>query len=266
MIVSGKTAAPAQSGVSLPETPLLSVDGLCVRFSDFRALEDVSLALPHRGVHAVIGPNGAGKSTLFNAISGFVRPTRGCVRFADTDVTGWRPDRLARLGLARSFQISAVFPDLSVEDNFRIALNGTRLGLGLLRHRADVRLTELAEKLLEETGLARLRDRRAADLSYGRRRLLELATTLALQPKAMLLDEPMAGLAREDIPEVAGMIARAAERCAVLLVEHNLQVVERLAAEVTVLASGRVLSRGSYRAVATDSRVREAYIGESVHG
>ncbi|MBS0246569.1 MAG: ATP-binding cassette domain-containing protein [Proteobacteria bacterium] len=242
--------------------PLLRVTGLTVRFGDFVALRDVSLDLYGRGIHAVIGPNGAGKSTLFNAISGFAKPEHGNVHFGNADVTGERADRLARLGLARSFQMCATFPDLSVADNVRTALLRDVTGIGLLRRRGGEKLDPAIEGLLEETGLSSERYRRAADLSYGRRRLLEIVTTLALRPKLLLLDEPMAGLAREDIPAVTRLIDKAAEDCAVLFVEHNLPVVERLAKRVTVLAGGSVLCEGSYREVASDPRVREAYIGD----
>lgn len=260
--------APAPMAVShdvacSDNEPLLRVCGLTVRFGDFVALRDVSLDLQGRGIRAVIGPNGAGKSTLFNAISGFAKPERGAVRFGGAEVTGERADRLARRGLARSFQMCAIFPDLSVADNVRAALLRNVGAIGLLRRRNGEKLDSSIEGLLEETGLSSERHRRAADLSYGRRRLLEIVTTLALRPKLLLLDEPMAGLAREDIPEVIRLIERAAESCAVLFVEHNLQVVERLAERVTVLAGGSVLCEGSYHDVANDARVREAYIGDA---
>lgn len=245
------------------EEPLLRVAGLTVRFGDFEALRDVSLDLRDQGIHAVIGPNGAGKSTLFNAISGFAKPERGSVRFGGADVTGQRPDRLARLGIARSFQMCATFPDLSVVDNVRTALLRDVAGIDLLRRRIGEKLDPSIECVLEETELSSERHRRAADLSYGRRRLLEIVTTLALRPKLLLLDEPMAGLAREDIPEVMRLIEKAAEVRAVLFVEHNLQVVERLAERVTVLAGGSVLCEGKYSDVAADPRVREAYIGDA---
>jgi branched-chain amino acid transport system ATP-binding protein len=264
---SAEKAVAADAAVVVGQVaPLLSVEGITVRYGDFHALSDVSLALTPLGIHAVIGPNGAGKSTLFNAISGYVRPTNGRVLFDGVDVAGWRPDRLARFGLARSFQISAIFPDLTVEDNLRMALTNEVRGLSLLRRRNSLALGEGAERLLSETGLASRRKHRASDLSYGRRRLLELVATLLLRPRLLMLDEPMAGLAREDIPEVTALIARAADQCAVVLVEHNLEVVERLSGEVTVLAGGKLLRRGSYREVAADPRVREAYIGENPNG
>jgi branched-chain amino acid transport system ATP-binding protein len=241
--------------------PLLDVHDLTVRFGDFVALRGVSLRLGGCDVHAVIGPNGAGKTTLFNAISGFAQPSAGRVWLDRTDITGLRADRLARRGLARSFQICAVFPALSVEDNVRVALLRDVGGVSLLRRAAGTALEPFAEELLASCGLASERARRVADLSYGRRRLLEIVTTLAVRPKLLLLDEPTAGLAREDIPMVTRLIAQAARTCSVLLVEHNLQVVENLAAQVTVLAEGSVLCAGTYRDVARDPRVLAAYIG-----
>jgi branched-chain amino acid transport system ATP-binding protein len=244
---------------------LLITRDLTVQFGDFVALRGVSIGLGASGVHAVIGPNGAGKTTFFNAISGFSAVTSGEVHFDGSNVTGFRADRLARLGLARSFQISSVFPELSVHDNVQMALLQRTTWGGLMRSRTGQTLTAPAERHLEETGLLPERGRRAADLSYGRRRLLEIITTLALCPRLLLLDEPTAGLAREDIPAVTSLIARAAETCGVLLVEHNLQVVERLAEQVTVLNAGSVLCAGTYQEVARDKRVLDAYIGVPAH-
>jgi branched-chain amino acid transport system ATP-binding protein len=241
--------------------PLLSVHGLTVHFQDFVALHDVSLDLDSGGIHAVIGPNGAGKSTLFNAISGFVKPTQGNVSLLGQDVTAWPANRLARLGMARSFQICAVFPELSVEENLLVAQLREENALGLVKRRRGGELNALAADLLHKVGLMNDRRRRARELPYGRRRLLEIITTLALQPRLLLLDEPMAGLGREDIPPVVELIAHAAQSCGVLLVEHNLKVVERLADHITVLASGTVLSEGSYRHVSQDRNVWKAYLG-----
>jgi branched-chain amino acid transport system ATP-binding protein len=241
--------------------PLLSVRGLTVHFQEFVALRDVSLSLDHGGIHAVIGPNGAGKSTLFNAISGFVKPTRGQISLHGLDVTAWPANRLARLGLARSFQICAVFPELSVEENLLVAQLRDGKAIGLVRQRRGRELNPLAADLLDKAGLMAERRRRAGELPYGRRRLLEIITTLALQPRLLLLDEPTAGLGREDIPAVVELIAHAAETCGVLLVEHNLKVVERLADHVTVLAGGTVLSEGTYQHVSQDQNVWKAYLG-----
>ncbi|MGY4304169.1 branched-chain amino acid transport system ATP-binding protein [Bradyrhizobium sp. USDA 4369] len=246
-----------------PSDPVLKVRALTVQFKDFVALNEVSLDLRDGRIHAVIGPNGAGKSTLFNAISGFVKPTRGHIELFGRDVTAWPADRLARLGLARSFQICAVFPELSVEDNMLVAQAHASPPLRLLRRRGSDDLAPHSEALLARAGLSSERRRPARELSYGRRRLLEIATTLALNPRLLLLDEPTSGLGREDIGPVVKMIAEAAVDCCVLLVEHNLKVVERLADHVTVLANGAVLSGGSYQEVARDRSVRAAYLGGS---
>ena len=242
--------------------PLLSARDLTVRFGDFEAIRGVSIDLDTSSIHAVIGPNGAGKTTLFNVISGFVKPTVGQVRFDGADVTALSPNRLARLGLARSFQICSIFPNLSVADNIRAALALNVRGLQLLRSRSRRDEDEVRVRhLLDQGGLMDESERRAADLPYGRRRLLEIVTTIAIAPKLLLLDEPTAGLAREDIAPVAALIRTVATTCGILLVEHNLQVVKSLAAKVTVLAEGSVLCEGSYDEVARDSRVINAYIG-----
>lgn len=242
--------------------PLIAVVDLAVRFGDFEAVRGVSVALDSQAIHAVIGPNGAGKTTLFNAISGFAKPARGRIVFAGVDVTHCAPDRLARLGLARSFQICSIFPSLTVGDNIRVALTRDLTGLQLLRRRARAdRLDNQVEGLLREAGLENEGYRRAGDLSYGRRRLLEIITTIAMAPKLLLLDEPTAGLAREDVAPVIALVRKVALRCGVLLVEHNLNVVESLATRVTVLADGAVLCEGPYREVARDARVIAAYIG-----
>lgn len=246
---------------------MLKARDLTVRFGDLAALRDVSIDLDTRSIHAVIGPNGAGKTTLFNAISGFVKPTSGRVHLDGTDVTAVSPDRLARLGLARSFQICSIFPNLSVADNIRTALALNLRGLQLLRGRSRPDENEARVRyLLDQGGLADERDRRAADLPYGRRRLLEIVTTIAIAPKFLLLDEPTAGLAREDIGPVTDLIRTVAAGCGVLLVEHNLQVVKSLATKVTVLAQGSVLCKGGYDEVARDPRVVSAYIGAERRG
>lgn len=245
---------------------LFWASGLSVQFGSFKALRDISLELGPMGVHAIIGPNGAGKTTLFNALSGFVKPSHGELHFDGCDVTGMKPDQLSRRGLARSFQICSIFPNMSVEENLAMALARDAGIMGWLRRRSSLEtLTPHAESLLNETGLIAERHRRAADLSYGQRRLLEIITTMALRPKLLLLDEPMAGLAREDIPPVADLIARAAHTYSVLMVEHNLEVVEQLASRVTVMAEGAVLCEGLYAEVSQDPRVVQAYIGVDDH-
>ena len=259
--MSAATQHAAQAAASADAAPLLAIEDLTVCFGNFVAVNAVTLAIARHGIHAVIGPNGAGKTTLFNAISGFARPAQGRVRLDGRDVTGERADQLAQLGLARSFQICAVFPELSVADNVQMALM-RRLRPAALMRRAGARLDPAAEAMLASVGLATERHRRAAELSYGRRRLLEIVTTLMLAPKLLLLDEPIAGLAREDIPPVTALIRQAAMHSAVLLIEHNLPVVETLASKVTVMSAGAVLCEGTYAQVANDARVRRAYIGE----
>ncbi|NPU13442.1 ABC transporter ATP-binding protein [Bradyrhizobium sp. 83002] len=254
-------ATPRTVSAPLPPDPVLKVRALTVQFKEFVALNEVSLDLRNGCIHAVIGPNGAGKSTLFNAISGFIKPIRGQIELFGRDVTAWPANRLARLGLARSFQICAIFPELSVEENMLVAQAHASPPLRLLRRRVSGDLAPHSETLLARAGLTSDRRRQARELSYGRRRLLEIATTLALKPRLLLLDEPTSGLGREDIAPVVEMIADAARDCCVLLVEHNLKVVERLADHVTVLANGSVLSDGSYQEVARDHRVRAAYLG-----
>ena len=254
---AGRSAATSQ----------LTARDLTVRFGDFEALRGVSIDLDSRSIHAVIGPNGAGKTTLFNVISGFARPTGGLVRLDGADVTAVSPDSLARLGLARSFQICSIFPNLTVADNIRVALSVNVRGLQLLRGRSGQDENEARiRRLLDQGGLQDQSERRAADLPYGRRRLLEIITTIATAPKFLLLDEPTAGLAREDIEPVAALIKSAAATCGVLLVEHNLHVVKSLGAKVTVLAEGSVLCGGSYDEVARDPRVISAYIGAERRG
>ena len=258
-----RAAAPMASAVrGHAAASMLTARDLTVRFGDFEALRGVSIDLDARSIHAVIGPNGAGKTTLFNVISGFVKPSGGQVRLNNVDVTAAMPNRLARLGLARSFQICSIFPNLSVADNIRTALALNMRGLQLLRGRSRRDGNEARiRQLLDQGGLTNESERRAADLPYGRRRLLEIVTTIAIAPKFLLLDEPTAGLAREDIAPVAALIKMVAASCGVLLVEHTLQVVRSLATKVTVLAEGSVLCEGAYDEVARDPRVINAYIG-----
>ncbi|QQN49061.1 ABC transporter ATP-binding protein [Stutzerimonas balearica] len=242
---------------------LLAARGLRKEFGGFVAVNNVDLDVRHAQVHALIGPNGAGKTTVFNLLTKFLQPTAGSIRLLEQDITRTDPARVARLGLVRSFQISAVFPHLSVLDNVRVALqrpNGlaTQCWLPL---RSLNRLNDRAMQLLEAVGLGDRRNDLAADLSYGRKRVLELATTLALEPKVLLLDEPMAGMGHEDVHTVAEIIREVACDRAVLMVEHNLKVVADLCQQVTVLQRGEILTSGDYRSVSEDERVREAYMG-----
>lgn len=242
---------------------VLSARGLVKEFAGFTAVNDVNLDIHHGRIHALIGPNGAGKTTVFNLLTKFLQPTRGRIELLGSDITGTPPAKVARMGLVRSFQISAVFPNLTVRENVKIALqrpSGLARQFWLPLSSLD-RLDSRADALIDELGLAGWRDHRAADLSYGRKRVLEIATTLALEPKVLLLDEPMAGMGQEDVAMVADIIRNVATERAVLMVEHNLSVVANICHQVTVLQRGEILAEGDYATVSADPRVRTAYMG-----
>ncbi|WP_376781183.1 ABC transporter ATP-binding protein [Stutzerimonas kunmingensis] len=263
--VQGLDAGGPTAGTATDtDTPvMLSARGLRKEFGGFVAVNNVDLDVRHARVHALIGPNGAGKTTVFNLLTKFLQPTAGTIRLLDHDITRTDPAKVARMGLVRSFQISAVFPHLSVLDNVRVALQrpGGLATQFWLPMRSLNRLNERAMQLIESVGLADKRHEPAADLSYGRKRVLEIATTLALEPKVLLLDEPMAGMGHEDVHVVAEIIREVATQRAVLMVEHNLKVVADLCHQVTVLQRGEILTSGEYRTVSQDERVRVAYMG-----
>jgi len=242
---------------------VLSARGLRRDFGGFTAVKNVDLDVHDASVHALIGPNGAGKTTVFNLLTKFLQPTSGTITLMGTDITKTPPDRVARMGLVRSFQISAVFPHLSVLDNVRVALQRpNNLSTQFWRPLSALdQLTARAEQLLASVGLSKERDAIAADLSYGRKRVLEIATTLALDPKVLLLDEPMAGMGQEDVSVVSAIIRDVARDRAVLMVEHNLSVVANICQHVTVLQRGEILAEGDYATVSQDPRVRQAYMG-----
>lgn len=249
------------------EEIILSAAGLSKQFSGFKAVDGVDLKVRRGTIHALIGPNGAGKTTCFNLLTKFLTPTSGEIKFNGQDITSYKPADIARLGLIRSFQISAVFPHMTVLENVRIALQRTRpdsfyfwRSEGVLRN-----LNARAKELIEAVGLTAFTDKTAGELSYGRKRALEIATTLALDPEMMLLDEPMAGMTAEDVGRITQLIKRVAKDRTVLMVEHNLSVVSTLSDQITVLARGKVLAEGDYATVSKDPRVLEAYIGAG-HG
>jgi branched-chain amino acid transport system ATP-binding protein len=244
-------------------SPILKAIGLSTRFRGFVAVSNVNLQVREGSIHALIGPNGAGKTTLFSMLSGFLPPTQGCIEFHGKDITQAGPVAVARLGIVRSFQISATFGHLTVHENIRVALQ-RRAGLARQFWRSDAvldRLNARTDELLQSVNLAPYRDTRAVDLSYGRKRMLEIATTLAVEPAVLLLDEPMAGIAHEDIDLVVALIRRIAADRTVLMVEHNLSVVQDLCETITVLQRGEVIAEGSYDEVSSNALVREAYIG-----
>jgi branched-chain amino acid transport system ATP-binding protein len=243
--------------------PILSTTGLRKEFRGFVAVNGVDLSVREGSIHALIGPNGAGKTTVFNLLTQFLKPTSGRVVYRGRDITAMAPADVARLGLVRSFQISAVFPKLTALANVRVALQ-RRAGFATQFWRSSgvlAALDDRARALLDDVGLSAHAETDAADLSYGRKRALEIATTLALEPDLLLLDEPMAGMAHEDIGRVSELIRTVAVGRTVLMVEHNLSVVADLCDQVTVLARGEVLAEGSYDEVSRDPRVREAYMG-----
>ncbi|WP_037083150.1 ABC transporter ATP-binding protein [Rhizobium sp. CF122] len=255
-------AVSATQSNAMPRV-VLSARGLRRDFGGFTAVKNVDLDVHDASVHALIGPNGAGKTTVFNLLTKFLQPTAGTITLMDTDITKTAPDKVARMGLVRSFQISAVFPHLSVLDNVRVALQRPN-NLSTQFWRPLSALDELnarAEQLLAKVGLSKERDAIAADLSYGRKRVLEIATTLALDPRVLLLDEPMAGMGHEDVGVVSALIREVARDRAVLMVEHNLSVVANICQHVTVLQRGEILAEGDYATVSADARVRQAYMG-----
>jgi branched-chain amino acid transport system ATP-binding protein len=243
--------------------PILATRGLTVEFKGFRAVDGVDLNIQRGTIHALIGPNGAGKTTCFNLLTKFLRPSSGTITYKGRDITALKPAEVARLGLVRSFQISAVFPHLSVRENVRVALQRQRGSSFDFWHsdRALDRYNAAADELIEAVGLLEFRHVPAGQLSYGRKRALEIATTLALDPEMLLLDEPLAGMGHEDVDRTAALIRSVAAKRTILMVEHNLSVVAALSDRITVLARGRLLAEGDYASVSQNPQVVEAYMG-----
>jgi len=247
----------------VPPEPILETQDLTKEFAGFIAVRSVSLRIERGSIHALIGPNGAGKTTCFNLLTKFLAPTRGRIVFAGRDITALKPADVARLGIGRSFQISAVFPHLTVLENVRIALQRRRgNSFDFWRSKAVLHaLDGRANALIADVGLAPYAQALALELPYGRKRALEIATTLALEPELLLLDEPMAGMGRGDIERISALIRTVAAQRTVLMVEHNLSVVADLCDRITVLTRGQVLAEGDYGTVSADPAVREAYLG-----
>ena len=246
---------------------ILETRGLTKEFKGFVAVQNVSLKVRRGTIHALIGPNGAGKTTCFNLLTHFLVPTRGQIFYNGREITGSRPAAIARMGLVRSFQISAVFPHLSVLENVRIALQRKR-GASFDFWRSERVLDALnarAAELIEAVGLTEFTGTAAVELPYGRKRALEIATTLALDPEMMLLDEPTAGMTHEDVQRISALVKKVAANRTVLMVEHNLSVVANLSHTITVLQRGEILAEGDYGAVSRNPDVIQAYMG-SGHG
>jgi branched-chain amino acid transport system ATP-binding protein len=256
--VSAREPATAVSSDFIIESRKLTKE-----FKGFVAVKNVDLKIRRGTIHALIGPNGAGKTTMFNLLTKFLSPTRGSIHYYGADITRERPAQIARRGIVRSFQISSIFPHLSVLENVRLALQRKR-GHSFDFWRSAKILAELndrARELLEAVGLAAYESAVAAALPYGRKRALEIATTFALEPEVMLLDEPTAGMTHEDVERIAALIKRVAHNRTVLMVEHNLSVVANLSNHITVLARGEIIAEGDYDTVSSDPLVVQAYLG-----
>ncbi|MGM0768431.1 MAG: ABC transporter ATP-binding protein [Pseudomonadota bacterium] len=242
---------------------ILETRNLTKDFKGFTAVKDINLQVETGSIHAIIGPNGAGKTTFFNLLTHFLRPSAGHIIYDGRDITHSRPAGIAQQGLVRSFQISAVFPHLSARDNVRIALQ-RKLGVSYHFWRPKKildQLNEEAQGCLEQVGLQHFGDTKAVELPYGQKRALEIATTIALKPRLMLLDEPTQGMSSEDVGTVTDLIRRVLEGRTIIMVEHNLNVVSTLADRITVLNRGEVLAEGDYDTVSTNPAVMEAYMG-----
>jgi branched-chain amino acid transport system ATP-binding protein len=242
---------------------ILQTVDLTREFGGFVAVDGVSLSIRPGSIHALIGPNGAGKTTCFNLLTAFLPPTRGTIHFKGRNITGMKPAQVARLGLVRSFQISAVFPHLTALENVRLALQRAR-GASFDFWRSEKALeiyNDRARQLLFDVGLTGEADTIVTQLAYGQKRALEIATTLALDPEVMLLDEPTAGMGHGDVERIVDLIRRVRGGRTILMVEHNLSVVEGLCDIITVLTRGRVLAEGDYASVSRNPDVIAAYLG-----
>jgi branched-chain amino acid transport system ATP-binding protein len=240
--------------------------GLTKEFNGFVAVSDVDLRVRRGQIHALIGPNGAGKTTFFNLLTKFLVPTHGKILYQGEDITSENPAEVARRGIVRSFQVSAVFPHLTALENVRLGLQRT-LGTSFHFWKAEASLGVLhsrAMELLESVGLGSFAHAVAVELPYGRKRALEIATTLAMDPQLMLLDEPTQGMGHEDVDRITALIRKVSANRTILMVEHNMSVVSGISDTITVLQRGAVLAEGPYAEVSKDPGVIEAYMG-TVH-
>ena len=246
-----------------PSDSILETRGLTKEFKGFVAVSEVNLKIVRGTIHALIGPNGAGKTTCFNLLTKFLTPTRGQILFNGEDITRDTPEHIARRGIVRSYQISSVFPHLTALENVRIALQRPT-GLSFQFWRSERSLEHLNERalaLLDQVDLRPFASTETVSLPYGRKRALEIATTLATEPELMLLDEPTQGMGHEDVGRVVELIRKVAAGRTIMMVEHNLNVVANLSHTITVLARGAILAEGPYAEVSKNPRVLEAYVG-----
>jgi branched-chain amino acid transport system ATP-binding protein len=244
---------------------ILETKNLTREFKGFIAVDNVNLQVQRGHIHALIGPNGAGKTTCFNLLTKFIEPSSGQILFNSQDITAAKPAQIARMGIIRSFQISAVFPHLSVLENVRIGLQ-RQLGTAFHFWKSEKSLDQLnarAMALLEEVDLSSFADSITVDLPYGRKRALEIATTLAMEPELMLLDEPTQGMGHEDVQRVTDLIKKVSKGKTILMVEHNMGVVSGICDRISVLQRGAILAEGDYKTVSQNPQVLEAYMGSS---
>ena len=242
---------------------ILETRNLTKEFKGFTAVNDVNLKVERGHIHALIGPNGAGKTTCFNLLTKFLVPTSGQILFNGNDITSAKPAQIARMGVIRSFQISAVFPHLSVLQNVRIGLQ-RQLGTSFHFWQSERSLSKLNERamaLLAEVDLTEFADTITVDMPYGRKRALEIATTLAMEPEMMLLDEPTQGMGHEDVHRVTELIKKVSKGRTILMVEHNMSVVSGICDKISVLQRGAMLAEGTYAEVSRNPQVMEAYMG-----
>lgn len=242
---------------------ILVARGLSKEFNGFFAVDGVDLDVERGSIHALIGPNGAGKTTFFNLLTKFLQPTSGTVHLDGLDITNLKPAQTARLGMIRSFQISAVFANMSVVENVRVALQRkAEGGLSIFRNETSLAvLNDRSDELLDAVGILEHRNELAAELPYGKKRALEIATTLALEPELMLLDEPTAGMDRAGTDNIIELVKKVSANRTILMVEHNMSVVSSLSDKISVLARGKIISEGTYSEVSRDPAVVEAYLG-----
>ncbi len=244
---------------------ILETKRLTKEFKGFTAVSEVNLQVQRGHIHALIGPNGAGKTTCFNLLTKFLVPTSGQILFNGRDITSAKPAQIARQGIIRSFQISAVFPHLTVMENVRIGLQ-RKLGTSFHFWKSEQSLNQLnarAMELLAEVDLTSFADTVTVDLPYGRKRALEIATTLAMEPEMMLLDEPTQGMGHEDVHRVTELIKKVSAGRTILMVEHNMSVVSGICDKISVLQRGAMLAEGNYKEVSTNPKVMEAYMGST---
>lgn len=242
---------------------ILETRNLTKAFKGFTAVNDVNFKVQRGSIHALIGPNGAGKTTFFNLLTKFLTPTSGSILYNGDDITALAPEQIADRGIIRSFQISAVFPHLTVLENVRI---GLQRGLGMSMHfwRSEKTLNCLndrAMELLGEVDLGSFANTVTIDLPYGRKRALEIATTLAMEPELMLLDEPTQGMGHEDVHRVTELVRKVSTGRTILMVEHNMSVVSGICDKISVLQRGSLLAEGTYNEVSKNPQVMEAYMG-----